>query len=287
MQRIGIVTDSTCDLSDAVLAELDVVRVPLKVLFGDESFRDWVDLQPAEFYAKLSSSDVLPKTSQPSPADFLEVYRRLADEGCEGIVSIHLSGSLSGTCESAYMAADESPIPVHVTDSRTVSQALGLVVKAAAAARAKGSDLAGVVEVAQKVTESIRILFVLDTLEYLVKGGRAGKAAGLAASLLNIKPVLEVREGVVEPFTKVKGRKRALTEMAAEVAREASEKGHLRCAILHGCLDDEGAELVSEIQAANADVEFDSPGLVGAVIGTYTGLNALGVAFYPAGILAE
>lgn len=281
MSRVAIVTDSTCDLDDATLARLGVLRVPLKVLFGDESFRDWVDLEPAEFYKKLVASDILPKTSQPSPADFLAVYNALAVEGFSGIVSIHLSGDLSGTCESAYMAADDSPIPVHVIDSRTVSQGLGLIVKGAAAARDEGLDLEAVVDKTQKIVDSLRVVFVLETLEYLVKGGRAGRAAGLAASLLNIKPVLEVKGGVVEPFAKVKGRKRAITEIADAVARDSQEKGRLRCAILHACLADCGAELVEAIKATGADVEFDEAGLVGSVIGTYTGLDALGCAFYP------
>jgi len=128
----------------------------------------------------------------------------------------------------------------------------------------------------------VRVLFVLETLEFLVKGGRAGKAQGLAASLLNIKPVLQIsREGIVEPFKKVKGRKKALAEIAAEIAEVARVSGPLRATILHGSLSDEGRELVAEIEATGADVTFEAPGLIGAVIGTYTGPDALGCAFYP------
>lgn len=282
MHRVGIVTDSTCDLDEATLKGLGVVMVPLKVLFGDETFIDWVDFTPQEFYTKLASSDVLPKTSQPSPADFLSVYRSLANEGCESIVSIHLTSVLSGTYESAHLAAADFPVPVNVVDTHSVSQGLGLVVHAAADAREQGRDAAEIAAHAQMTADSMRILFVLDTLDYLVKGGRAGKAQGLAASVLNIKPVLQMqKEGVVEPFKKVKGRKRALAEIAAEVNRESKERGRLRCAILHSCLPDEGAQLVAEIEDLGADVEFASPGLIGSVIGTYTGPNALGCAFYP------
>lgn len=281
MPHVGLVTDSTCDLGPAILAELGVRMVPLKVLFGDESFLDFVDLGPEAFYEKLAVAPQLPKTSQPSPADFLEVYKSLASEGFEEIVSIHLTGALSGTISSALMAAEDSPIPVHVVDTKTVSHAVGLIVRAAVEARDEGLDGTAVAARAQEVALKTRVLFVLDTLDYLVKGGRAGKAQGLAAAVLNIKPVLTVNsDGIIEPFKKVKGRKRAFTEMAQAVA-EAAEHGKVRAAILHGCADDEGAELVAEIRATGADVDIVSVGTIGAVIGTYAGPGAVGVGYYP------
>lgn len=283
MAHVGIVTDSTCDLSPEQLEQMGVAMVPLKVLFGEETYLDWIDIQPSEFYAKLVSAPVLPKTSQPSPAEFLEVYERLAEQGCEAIVSIHLTSALSGTFQSATIAAADSPVPVHVVDTKKVSQGVGLVVKAAVDAKNGGMDAEGVAARAQHVSDNMRLFFVLDTLDFLVKGGRAGKAQGLAASLLNIKPVLQVNsEGIVEPFKKVKGRKRALAELAAHVAEEAAADGRMRLAILHACIDDEGAELVAELEAKGADVEIESAGLVGSVIGTYAGPNALGCAYYPA-----
>jgi DegV family protein with EDD domain len=284
MARIGIVTDSTCDLTPEQLRGLDVEMVPLKVLFGEDTFLDWTDIQPAEFYAKLTSAQVLPKTSQPSPAEFAAVYSSLAEQGCEAIVSIHLTAALSGTFQSATIAAAESPIPVHVIDTKKVSQAVGLVVKAAVDARAQGLDAEQIAARAQEVSDSMRMFFVLDTLDYLVKGGRAGKAQGLAASLLNIKPVLQMNsEGVVEPFKKLKGRKRAISELAAHVAEDAAAHGRMRVALLHACLEDCGAELAAELEAKAADVEIESSGLVGSVIGTYAGPNAVGCAYYPAG----
>jgi DegV family protein with EDD domain len=283
MHRIGIVTDSTCDLGSAALAELDVQMVPLKVLFGEDTYLDWIDLEPERFYQMLAAAPSLPKTSQPSPADFTKVYTQLADSGCEEIVSIHLSGALSGTMASALLAAKDCPIPVHCVDTKKVSQAVALVVLAAVKARKAGEDGAAIARIAEQVSESTRLFFLVDTLEYLVKGGRAGKAQGLAASVLGIKPVLTVNaEGVVEPFKKVKGRKRAIAEIAAHVAQEAADRGPLRAAILHGCLEDKGAELVEAVRATGAPVEFVSEGCVGAVIGTYTGPGALAIAYHPA-----
>lgn len=281
MAQVGIVTDSTCDLGPEVLAELGVRMVPLKVLFGEDSYLDWVELRPAQFYEKLAAAPQLPKTSQPSPADFLEVYNELADEGCDSIVSIHLSGELSGTISSAVMAAKDSPIPVHIVDTKSVSHAVGLVVRVAAEARKEGIDGETLAARAEDVAARTHILFVLDTLEYLVKGGRAGKAQGLAAAMLNIKPVLQVNDdGIIEPVRKVKGRKKAIAEIAAIVRDHANTSGPTVAAILHGCMEDEGAELLAELQASGAPIEIVSTGDIGSVIGTYAGPQALGVAYY-------
>lgn len=284
MARVGIVTDSTCDLGPEELERLGVEMVSLKVLFGEESFLDWRTIEPKVFYEKLVAAASLPKTSQPSPADFTAVYERLAAEGCDHIVSIHLSAALSGTWQSASIASETSPVPVSVVDTKKVTQAVALVVKAAVEERDRGSDGPAVAARAQSVSESMRLFFVLDTLDYLVKGGRAGKAAGLAATLLNIKPVLEVNaDGIIEPFKKVKGRKKALSELAAHVAEETASYGRVKATVLHACTSDDGAELIRELEAARADIEIESVGLVGSVVGTYAGPNAIGVAYYPIG----
>jgi DegV family protein with EDD domain len=284
MPRVGIVTDSTCDLTPPQLRDLDVRMVPLKVLIGDETYLDWVEMTPDEFYKRLATVPVLPKTSQPTPAEFLSVYRELADEGCESIVSIHLTSELSGTISSATLAADDCPIPVHIVDTKKVSQALGLVVTAACEARDAGGDGSAIASRAHLIAESTRLLFVLDTLDYLVKGGRAGRAQGLAASLLNIKPVLEMNsDGIIEPFKKAKGRKKALVELARHVAEESTAKGTLRVVLLHACGPNEGRDLQAELVAAGVDMQFAGVGLVGAVVGTYTGPDAVGCAYYPLG----
>lgn len=277
----GIVTDSTCDIEPQQLASLGVEVVPLKVMFGTETYLDWVEMEPDEFYRRLATSPTLPKTSQPSPAKFTEVYERLAASGATEIVSIHLSSALSGTFESASIAAAQCSVPVHVVDSKTVSQATGLVVRAAVEARARGSDGAAIAEHARSVATRMNTLFVLDSLDYLVKGGRAGKAQGLAAALLNIKPVLRINaDGIIEPFKKVKGRKRAIAEIALAIADLAASAGRVRVAVLHGCLEDCGDELINAIQETGADVEIAAVGLVGSVIGTYAGPRAIGAGFY-------
>ena len=279
--RVGIVCDSTCDLGPTWLAAHDVTMVPLKVLFGDDTYRDWVDMQPEEFFARLASSPVLPKTSQPSPAEFEDAYRTLAESGAEEIVSIHLSAALSGTFGSASIAAENSPVPVRLVDSRLVSTACGLVVKAAVEARDAGQDAAGVQAAAERTAANTQLFFVLDTLEYLVRGGRAGKAQGLAAALLDIKPVLRIDEtGVVAPFKRARGLKRALAELAAHVAEDAAGR-KLRIALLHACRPQLAAELGEAIAAAGVDFVREDDVLLGAVIGTYAGPGAVGVAYLP------
>jgi DegV family protein with EDD domain len=256
--------------------------VPLKVLFGDATYLDWIDLTPAAFYEKLAAATALPKTSQPSPAEFAAVYQRLADEGCEGIVSIHLSEALSGTIESATLAAASAPVPVRVVNTLTVSVGEALVVKAAVEARDAGGSLDAIEAAARYVVENGRLLFALDTLEYLVKGGRAGKAQGLAASVLNIKPVLTMnREGVIEPFKKVKGTKKAIAEIAAQAAADSKQRP-IRVGLLNGQAPDLAEELRNALDAAGADYELIYEGEVGAVIGTYAGPRAVGAAYYPA-----
>lgn len=282
MARIAIVTDSTCDLGPAALQERGVTMVPLKVHFGDETFRDWVDLTPSDFYPKLTASAQLPTTSQPTPGDFATVYRRLAEEGAEGIVSIHLSAKLSGTCESAIMASEGSPVPVRVVDSTFVSGPMGLIIDAACAARDAGLDLDEVERAASKAAGSTELFFVLDTLDYLVKGGRAGKAQGLAAALLNIKPILQVTGGVIEPFKKSKGTNRAIREMAQHVAERSAELGTVDVIVIHALAEDLAEELTAAIRSAGATVGTLAYAEIGAVIGTHVGPRAIGVGYAPA-----
>lgn len=283
MPRIAVVTDSTCDLGPAALAAKGVEMVSLKVVFGEEEFLDWIDFTPETFYPKLRTAAQLPTTSQPTPADFSAVYKRLAAEGFDGIVSIHLSAKLSGTYESAVMAAKESPIPVRVVDSTLVSGALTFPVEAALAARDAGGDLDAVEKAALDTLSQTRLFFVLDTLDYLVKGGRAGKAQGLAAALLNIKPVLQVTNGVIEPFKKCKGTAKAIREMAEHVAEEGKKAGRpLKVVIIHAVAQNLADELANAIRSAGTDIESIAVDEIGSVIGTHVGPRAVGVAYMPA-----
>jgi DegV family protein with EDD domain len=282
MPDVGIVCDSTCDLGPDWLAAHGVSMVPLKVLFGERSYLDWVELRPLQFYDMLAEAPTLPKTSQPSPADFEAVYRELAASGCTGIETITLSAALSGTFESATLAAADSPVPVRVIDSRSVTQGTGLVVKAAIAARDAGGDADAVEAAARKAAAEVHVYFVLETMEYLVKGGRAGKAQAVAASLLNIKPVLHIdADGVIEPYKRARGMRNAVEEIAAKVA-EDSKDAEMCVSLLTGDREDLVEMMREALKASGARYKIESVGMVGAVIGTYTGRDVIGVAYHPA-----
>lgn len=281
MPRIAVVTDSTCDLGPEALAARGVAMVPLKVHFGDETFLDWIDLTPADFYPRLRSAAQLPTTSQPTPGEFAEVYQRLADEGAEGIVSIHLSAKLSGTYESAVMAASNAPVPVRVVDSTFVAGAISLIIDAACAARDAGGSLDDVEKAAVDTAAKTELFFVLDTLDYLVKGGRAGRTQGMAASLLNIKPVLQVTGGVIEPFKKSKGTNKAIREMAEHVAERSRKLGPLKIVVINAVAENLADELANAIRSAGTDIAEMAYGQIGAVIGAHVGPRAVGVGYVP------
>jgi DegV family protein with EDD domain len=283
MPRIAIVTDSTCDRGPAALAARNVTMVPLKVHFGDETFLDWTDLTPDQFYPRLRAAAQLPTTSQPTPGEFAEVYQRLADEGAEGIVSIHLSAKLSGTYESATMAASTAPVPVRVVDTTFVSCGMDFAIDAACAVRDAGGYLDAVEKAAVDLASKTELFFVIDTLDYLVKGGRAGRAQGMAAALLNIKPVLQVTGGVIEPFKKSKGTNKAIREMAEHVADRGKKLGPLRVVVVHAVAQNLADELSNAIRSAGAEIATLSCDEIGAVIGTHVGPRAVGVAYAPAG----
>ena len=282
MPRIAVVTDSTCDLGPKALEARGVAMVSLKVHFGDDTYCDWVDLTPQTFYPMLRSAATPPTTSQPTPGEFAAVYQRLADEGAEGIVSIHLSQKLSGTFESATMAASTAPVPVRVVDSTFVSGALTFAIDAACKARDEGAYLDAVERAAIDAAAKTELFFVLDTLDYLVKGGRAGRTQGMAASVLNVKPVLVVTGGLIEPYKKSKGTAKALREMAEHVAERSKKLGPLKIVVIHAVAENLADELGNAIRSAGTDIAELSFDEIGAVIGTHVGPRAVGVAYIPA-----
>jgi DegV family protein with EDD domain len=278
---IAVVADSTCDIVPDRLKQLGVTMVPLKVHFGDDTYKDWVDFTPEEFYAKLKASPVLPTTSQPTPGEFADVYRKLDADGYDGVVVVTLSQKLSGTFESATMAIEEAPLPVRVVDSMFVSGATGLIVEAACAARDAGGDIETVERAAHDAVACTELFFVLDTLDYLVKGGRAGRAQGLAAALLSIKPVLQVKDGVIEPFSRAKGSKKAISEMAAHVAGRGKELGPLRVRIIYALSLDLAQELEAALRNLGVKITTLDYDEIGSVIGTHVGPGAVGVCYLP------
>jgi DegV family protein with EDD domain len=274
MARIRVVTDSACDLSAEVAAAQGVIVVPLSIRFGADEFVDGRDLTTEEFWSRCKASDVLPETAAPSPGAFQEVFLAAAADGYDGVFCINLSGALSATYQSAVAAAKAvaDRIDVRVMDSRSVTMGLGLMVLDAAERAAAGADLdaleAGTTEL---VSHSI-VYGAVDNLEHLTKGGRIGGARALLGSMLSIKPVVALVDGVVEEESKQRTRARSLQYLADKMRNSPPLS---RVAIAHGAATD-----IDTFLALIEDIPSEHPlivGQLGPVIGTHTGPGTVGL----------
>lgn len=273
---IRIVTDSACDLPADVVEQYRISIVPLTIRFGEVELTDRTELSPAEFWARCASSPRLPETAAPSAGQFEATYRQLADEGADGIVVVSLSGELSATYQSAELAAQSVTdiIPVRVVDSRSVSLGIGTIALGAAGLAETGVDLHAVEAHARDLASRTKVFGALDTLENLKKGGRIGNARALLGTALSIKPLIEVRDGVVEDAGKQRTRSKALKHV---VNRLATFEGHIEhLAVLHAdCSDvDDFVAMVSPYADGKVVV-----GEIGPVVGTHAGRGTIGVAF--------
>ena len=271
---VKIVTDSACDLPEALVQELDISIVSLSVRFGDEEFVDRIDLSVDEFWARCHSSDVLPETAAPSPGAFETTFREALDGDYDEVVCINLSGDLSATIQAADAAAKSmSDATIEIVDSRTVSMGLGSIVLAAAEAARDGADAATIAATARDMASRTRVHAALDTLENLKKGGRIGGAASLVGSLLSIKPMIEVREGVVEPNGRQRTRARALTFLVDTVANAGEIE---RLCVMHAQCDDLPDFMERLRGIYDGDIVV---GDIGAIIGAHAGTGVIGVTF--------
>ncbi len=273
---IRVVVDSTADIPPARARELGIQVVPLTVQFGDQTFRDGVDLDGAAFYRKLTSTPVMPTTSTPPPAHFEEAYRSIVRDGSTGILAMHISSSLSGTYSASMTAAEtvtaDTGVPIAVIDSRQVSAGFGLPAEIVAAEAREGRSLEELRVHAEDLCSRMRLVAVLDTLEFLQRGGRIGRAQALLGTLLNVKPLLEVRDGQVLPLEKVRTRGKALERIAQII----SKLGELEAVSV--AASDEA--ICSQLTATahtfwNGPVEQFS---LGPVVGTHAGPGAGGLA---------
>lgn len=290
MGSVRIVADSTCDLPEEVRKDLGIEIVPLKVHFGDEVYLDQVSITPSEFYAKLRSFQGLPRTSQPSPSDFATVYERIAeDPDTDSIVSIHLSSELSGTYQSAVMASQmvsEKGIDVAVVDSRMASTMFGAQVVAAAKAARAGRSKEEILQLLERAKTDVKVVFIVDTLEYLHKNGRIGKAASLVGGLLKIKPVLTISDGLVAPLEKLRGGSRVLSRMIELVSEDVSPGDPQIIYILNADCPERAAELELKLRSS-ITIQSLMHTSIGPVIGTHTGPGTLAIVWHPTDLWPE
>jgi DegV family protein with EDD domain len=272
---IHLVTDSTSDISPSDAQALGVHVVPLIVRFGEEQFRDGIDIDPDQFYAKLQHSDVHPTTSQPSPDAFATLYKTLLANPDDHVVGLHISSKLSGTLQSATLAAkDFDPARVHLVDTESVSGGLQLLVRASLDDIQAGDTAAAVAAKATRRRSKVTILVLLDTLTYLHRGGRIGRAQAFLGSLLNVKPLIAIRDGEVVPVARPRSWSKGV-EMIVEGVRGCAPLRGL--AEFHAATTESMVDLKMRLSSVVSDV---SPvlGRIGPVVGAYSGPGGLGVA---------
>lgn len=283
MSKIRIVTDSTADLNQELVEQYGIKVVPLEVLVEGTAYKDKVDITNEEFYKILRAVKELPTTSQPSPAVFADAYRELAAEGAEHIISIHISSELSGTYQSSVLASGmvADIVTVHNFDSRTATMGLGLIVLSAARMVEAGKPLEDILAVLRQIIAGTNIYFLLDSLDNLHKGGRIGKASHLFGSLLNIKPVLNLSDGVISAYEKVRGNKdnKALERLIEILAEKIDPSRKLYCTMGY-CDNRETAEYIVERLRGHVDCDEFVYLQIGNVVATHIGMGAVGMAFY-------
>jgi len=276
---VKIVTDSTCDLPSEVFTRYGVTVLPMRIHFGQEAFLDGVTITKGEFYQRLRTAPQLPTTSQPSAGDFYEAFKPLIEAGHE-IVGIFISSELSGTCASALAACEMLPeASITVIDSRSTSAGLGFMVWEAARMAEAGAEVAAIEARMEELIAKMRVYFVVDTLEYLHKGGRIGGARALLGSMLSIKPLLMIHEGRVEPLQQVRTRRKALQRMVELMAQEMSGYRQVHAAVLHARVEEEAQAVAAQAQAAMPCKEFFISE-IGPALGTHAGPGVVGLAAY-------
>ncbi len=272
--RFRVVTDSTADVPPQWIERYGISVVPLTVLFGHEPFRDRVDLTDAQFFARLKTADRLPTTSAPSPGAFAELYESLSTE-CEGIISIHIGRTLSGTTEAARLgAAGLDGFPVHVIDSGSVTMTVGFLAQVAAEAPDLDQAL-------QRVRERLgrqKVLALLDTLRYIELGGRVSRAQAMLGTMLDLKPILSLQEGEIKSVDRVRTRGKALNRLLQLLRQDLPIE---RLAVMHAQAPADAERLREELARELPEVEVVI-GQIGCVLGTHTGPGAVGFAYLTA-----
>jgi len=279
MSKVAIVTDSSPNIPAEIIQANNIHVVPLTVIWGEENYYDGVDITPEEFYKRLDTAKIMPSTSQPSVADFEVLFRRLHQEGYD-ILAVLISEDLSGTISSATQAKKLLPdANIEIVNSQTLVMSLGFQVLAAARAANQGATLEECKRLAEDGKDRCGVIFVLDTLEFLHRGGRIGTAKRFMGTLLNVKPVLAVENGVIVPLDSVRTQKKALATIIDLIEEKTKGKKNIRLATLHancpelaqGVLD-EAAERIPNVETVFSEL---SP-----VIGTHTGPGAVGLVYY-------
>ncbi len=278
---IGIITDSTCDIPEELINQYGIIVIPQVVIWGEQQLRDRIDLQPVEFYKRLESSQVRPRTSLPRVEDIQNAFQQAIDGGASQIIVITVSSAMSGTYNLVHQIAENSKVPVRMVDGKGPTMSLGWQVLAAARARDQGASLDSILEIVSKVRERLVQLVAMSSLEYLQRGGRIGGAVKWVGSMLSIKPLVSInhRTGLVEPMSLARTQKDLAWLLYKRFFEKLGGKINLRIAVLHGNAEEEALEIAERIQKEYNPVEM-LVNMTGPVLGINTGPGALALCGY-------
>lgn len=278
MKKVAIITDSTAYLPQSIVEELGICTVPLTLHWDGESYRDGEDIKAEEFYDRLEESNTIPTTSQVTVNEFNELFKKLLDKDY-AVFAMLISSGISGTVESAQQAAENFPdAPLAVMDTQLVSMALGFMVMKVARAAQEGASLAECQALAEAVYPNIGVYFTVDTLKYLNKGGRINTAKRLLGAALNIKPIMEIRDGKIELVESVISRKKAIERMLELVERDIAGRTPVRICTFHAKAEEDNQTLMAEAVARFDPIEAVTT-FVSPVIGTHTGPGTVSIAY--------
>jgi DegV family protein with EDD domain len=278
MSKVVVITDSTAYIPSALILKHGIRVVPLSLVWGNEVFRDGVDIMPAEFYARLKTAKVMPSTSQTTPDEFKKIFSPIVEAG-NSVLAVLLSSKLSGTVDSAVQAKEAFPgAKIEIVDTLTTAMALGFITLAAARAIQGGADLAEATQVTRHTVTRSKVIFVVDTLEFMRRGGRIGGAAAFLGMALNMKPLLTLHEGKVEAIDKVRTKGKAVNRMLDLIEKQIGSSHSVRIATLQAAAEEEARELLKRANDRFHPEEsiFSE---VSPVIGTHVGPGTIGLAW--------
>jgi DegV family protein with EDD domain len=278
MSKVALVTDSTACIPEDLMQKYQISVAPQILVWGEETFLDGVDIQPDQYYIRLQNAKIMPTTSQASPKSFNEIFSHLLDQGLE-VLTILLSAQLSGTLISAQQALENFPgAPIEIMDSYTTAMAMGFQVLAAARAAEQGGSLIECKAIAEEARQKTGVIFAVDTLEFLHRGGRIGGGARLLGTALNLKPIFEISGGQVEPVEKVRTRKKSISRLLELVEERIAGKQPVHLATLHANAPQEACQIMEMVNARfKADENLFT--VVSPVVGTHAGPGTVGIAY--------
>jgi DegV family protein with EDD domain len=277
--NVAVATDSTANIPDEFVDDLNIHVIPQCLNWEGETFLDGIDITPSEFYQRLGQAKELPTTSQPSAGEFHEFFGKLADEN-QAIIGVFISEHLSGTIDSALTAADMMPdFPIEIIDSQSASMGLGFLAMAVARALKEGSTYKEAAQLARELIPFTHAIFVVDTLEYLHRGGRIGGAQRLLGSLLSMKPLLHLEEGRIEPLARIRTKRKAVEKLLDVVAADTEGKGNLHASVIHAAAPEDAERFKQQVIERLDPVELIISEL-SPVVGTHTGPGLVGMGYY-------